>query len=314
MSKRLLKIIVSLAIFSLLFYLVDLKEIITSIGSLTPLTIFYLIMVSVLLVYLSAIKWSYFIDSFGLKVPVFHLFNLYLVGYFVNLLAPSYIGGDVARSWYVGKKIGQHNALTATILERYTGLVAMLGLATIFIWVVDLVTWPIRIVVLTAALGIVAITLMALSDRSIKIISKIRQLEPLIKHVIKIQDGLRLAKRDKPLLIKALLLSFLFHSFTVVNVLTAAAAIGWIDPPIIDLFVVLPLILLIGAIPLAPNGLGLQEGAYLYFLTGIGATPSQALAIGIILRAKGYILAILGGVVWFCLRIRKEASRKEYPR
>ena len=62
-------------------------------------------------------------------MPVLHLFNLYLVGYFVNLFMPSYLGGDLVRSWYAGKEIGQHEALAATILERYTGFVAMIVLA-----------------------------------------------------------------------------------------------------------------------------------------------------------------------------------------
>jgi len=309
-KSRALKILLSLVIFALLFYLVDFSEMWASLSKLTPIVVFYLMMVSALLLYVSALKWSYFIEALGSQVSVFKLFSLYLLGYFVNLIAPSYIGGDAARSWLIGKKVGQHQALTATILERYTGLVAMLSLGVVFIWVVDLVTWPIRLAVLVAAIGLATVTMIALSPKSLHFVEKFKPLKGIVKHLHKIQDGFRLAKKDRVLIVKALALSFVYHSFTVVNVITAAAAIGWFNPPIDELFVVLPLILLISAIPLSPNSLGLQEGAYYYFLTGIGATPTQAIVIALVLRAKTYVLAIFGGIVWLSLGMGKEIEQK----
>ncbi|MDZ4786421.1 MAG: lysylphosphatidylglycerol synthase transmembrane domain-containing protein [bacterium] len=307
--SRFFKIFIAILAFSLLFYMVDLEELKSSLFKLTPENIFYLMMLSVLLLYLSALKWSYFLEAFSGPVSVLKLFNLYMLGYFVNLIAPSYIGGDAARSYFIGKKVGQHQAFAATILERYTGLVAMLSLGVVFVWIVDLVTWPIRIAVIVAALGLVVATIIALSEYSLTMLSKIKPLLPVIKHLKKIQDALKLAKGNKTLLLKALIVSFTYHFFTVINVLIAAAVIGWNDPSIVELFVVLPLIFLVSALPLTPNSLGLQEGAYYYFLTGIGATPTQALSIGIVLRAKTYVLAIWGGIVWLLMADKKGLSQ-----
>ena len=123
-----------------------------------------------------------------------------------------------------------------------------------------------------------------------------------------------MAKKDKPLLYKTLGLSLLFHSIAVLNTIACAQAVGWANPPVWDLFVVLPIILLIAAIPLAPNGLGLQEGAFFFFLTGLGATPEQALGTALILRAKSYILAIIGGLIWLYLRYEdKKYSDESIP-
>ncbi|NBO19859.1 MAG: hypothetical protein EBV03_11695, partial [Proteobacteria bacterium] len=97
---------------------------------------------------------------------------------------------------------------------------------------------------------------------------------------------------------KALLLSVLFHSVTVVNTVAAGYVVGWDNPPIRELFVVLPLILLVGALPITPSGLGIQEGAFFYFLGGLGASPGQALGIALVLRAKSYLLALLGWLCW----------------
>jgi len=119
--------------------------------------------------------------------------------------------------------------------------------------------------------------------------------------VQKIELGMRFGFSDRLLLTKAIGLSLLFHTLTVVNTAAVAAAVGWTEVPWSDLFVVVPLILLVGAIPLSPQGLGIQEGAFLFFLESIGATSAQALGVGIVLRAKSYVLALLGGGVWLLL-------------
>ena len=97
---------------------------------------------------------------------------------------------------------------------------------------------------------------------------------------------------------ESMLYSFVFHSFTVLNTIVAGVAVGWLGAPVTELYVVLPLILLIGFIPITPSGLGLQEGAFFFFLTQLGATPEQALGLSLVLRAKQLILAALGSLVF----------------
>jgi len=304
-QKRMLKTCLGILILGLLFLFVDVGQLFSNLSGLTPGIIVYLFLISILLIYISALKWQYFIESFKVKVSALKLFNLYLLGYFVNLFAPSYLGGDAVRSWYIGKKVGQHEAFTATILERYTGLVAMVTLALVFVWFVDIVTIELRISIIVIAIGLLVITFMALSPKTFRWVQKIPRLEPVCKSIEKIQAGLNLARKDKALLLKAMALSFLFHVFTVVNVLAAAYAVGWYDPPILDLFIVIPLILLVGSLPIAPGGLGIQEGAFMFFLSGIGATPEQALALAVVLRAKHAILSLTGGLV--LLRMRADS-------
>ena len=124
----------------------------------------------------------------------------------------------------------------------------------------------------------------------------------------KIQDSFRVVKSNPKLILKALALSYLYHTFTVINVIATGYVVGWVNPPVSDLFVALPLVLLISALPLTPNSLGIQEGAYFYFLTGLGASNSSALAIGLVLRAKQYVLALIGWVVFLA-----EGSRNKSP-
>lgn len=307
--KRILQYLFGLLLLAVLLSLVEAEPLISALSEITLEVFIYLMLVSVLLIYISALKWQLFLRELGNAVHIVRLFNLYLVGYFVNMILPSFLGGDAVRSFYAGKKAGQHQALAATILERYTGFVAMILLGLLFSFWSQFVTTELALFLYGVAAALVLGTLIALSDTASALLLRLPFGSVVVPHLMKVQEGFHLAGKNKALLLKALLLSLLFHMVTVVNVIVAAWAVGWNDPPAQALFVVLPFILLLSAIPLAPGGLGIQEGAYYYFLQLIGATPAEALGVGIVLRAKVFLLSLIGGVVW--LNIRKKITKSE---
>lgn len=106
-----------------------------------------------------------------------------------------------------------------------------------------------------------------------------------------------------------MLWSFAYHGFAVLNTYAAARAIGWNAPSMGELFVVVPLVLILSTIPLTPSGWGIQEGAFFYFLQRIGGTEAQSLGVGLVLRAKTLIIAALGGILWALMRPSKSADR-----
>ncbi len=306
-SSKPFKYILAVALLVILFFMVDRTALVETAKRVTVYNFGYLMLISVLLIYISAIKWGCFLESFGVSISAIRLFSLYLVGYFVNLIFPSYVGGDVIRSWYIGKRFGHHDVATSTILERYTGLLAMMILALISVAVGDVATPQIEMVTLLMGAALFTATLLALREESLSLVKRIPLLNKASHHLVKIQSGLRLATSKPKLLIHAMFLSFLFHTFTVLNTMAAGWAVGWHSADIGGLFVVLPLILIIGALPITPGGLGIQEGAFMFFLVAVGATPEQALGVGLLLRAKGYVLAFFG---WFCWLWERRESGK----
>lgn len=284
---------------------VDYNTLLAAISLISLSDILILLALSYLLIAVSVLKWSAFLQQRGISQSFHRLCGLYLVGYCVNLLMPSYIGGDVVRALKVGDKgTDKEAAFSATLLERYTGLAAMLALASVCVIFAPFVTFEIRL--LTAS--IVALFIVGSVAGFLGVGSMFtRSVRPLTRFssvVERIEKGMRLGLSNRALLVKAGLLSVLFHSLTIINTVAVAHAVGWDSPPWLDLFVVVPLILLVGAIPLSPQGLGIQEGAFFYFLHSVGATEGQALAIGLVLRAKSYFLALVGGVIWLCDRRR----------
>lgn len=307
-GQRVLKTILGLSLFLFVLWMVDVRKLFDALSHISAEAVVWLVFMSIVLIYVSALKWKLFLEELGGNVSLWRLFRLYIIGYFVNLILPSYLAGDAVRSWYIGKTVGQHEALAATILERYTGLLAMVVLGIGASFVVTFVPWQIRAVMILLALALAAVTLVALSRRAVMVLDHIKILRPLVKHVHKVQEALHLARKNHSLLLKALIFSFLYHLLTVVNTIVAATAVGWLDPSFIQLVIVLPLILIIGALPISPNGLGLQEGAWVFFLQSVGATPAEALGIAIVLRAKSYLIALFGYFFWMGEKTRMDAQ------
>lgn len=250
------------------------------------------------LIFVSALKWGMFLGALAERVSIVRLVRLYLIGYFVNLLMPSYLGGDVVRSLAVGRNMGQHEAFAATVLERYTGLIAMLLLGLVFVWFAPAVPTMVYAAVVLLNLGALVLTVCALSSKSLGFLRRLPGTKKLVVSFERLQRAFYLARSNRLLLVKTFGLSLVYHCLTVVNTAVAACAVGWCSYGVFDLFSVLPLILLIGALPISPQGLGIQEGAFSYFLGVIGATSEQAIGVAVVLRAKSYVLAVLGGLLW----------------
>jgi uncharacterized protein (TIRG00374 family) len=289
-------------VITLLAYVADFRSLAEAFLRVSALDVLILSALSFALIGVSVVKWRAFLRRMSIEARFWRLFGLYLVGYFVNLLMPSYVGGDVVRSMYVGKGVDKSHAVSATMLERYTGMIAMVVMAFVSVWWAPSVTPELQLATIGLALGLVVMSVFARARWSSFILRTFRAPEKCVRLAEKIEGALAHGFSDRALLVKAFSLSFVFHVLTVVNTLAVAYAVGWESVAWRDLLVVVPMILLVGAIPIAPQGLGIQEGAFVFFLTRIGATPAEALAMALILRAKSYILALVGGLMWLSLR------------
>lgn len=309
--QKWLKSALGVLILGLLLYFLDPSALSDAFSRISLRDIAILVGLSFALVSVSVIKWRAFLARLHIQASFQRLFRLYLVGYFINLFTPSFIGGDVVRSLYVGPNVDRTHAVSATFLERYTGIAAMLLMALCAVCLSDVVTLEIRIAVTLIAFGFALATWIVFSGALTRLCAKLGLRGTSQALVEKAHGSLVWGMRDRSLLRKALILSIAFHLLTVVNTAAVGAAVGWEDIPWRGLFVVVPLILLVGAIPISPQGLGIQEGAFAFFLHSVGATTEQAFAIALVLRAKSYLLALIGGALSIGIRQQSAATHSE---
>ncbi|MCB0330092.1 MAG: flippase-like domain-containing protein [Bdellovibrionales bacterium] len=302
MSGRFFQIgrgVLSLLLLAILFYLIPIGELVPLFRGISFGMICYLMLISIALVYVSVIKWQVLLEAQGGAEGAFRLFRLYLIGYFFNLLLPSFVGGDAMRSWYLGKQHGQREAAAATFLERYSGLFAMLLLACLFMWTSSVITVPVQITVLGIAICFLFASVFLLSKTAVRALASLPTVgQKFAKQGALFQEAVILSAKCPKRIGFVLLYSLLFHCLAVVNVMACAHAVGWTSVPVADVFVVLPVILLLSALPITPQGFGIQEGAFVFYLTLLGASSAEALGIALIVRAKAYVLALFGGACW----------------
>lgn len=304
----LVRVICVLLASTVLVWIVPYRELLQALAQVSLLDVLWLALISVALIGVSALKWRAFLRQMDISQSFIRLFSLYLVGYFVNTFSPSFIGGDVVRSLMVGERVERARSIAATFLERYTGILSMVFMAALACLFGVPVSSEIIFAVISAGIACIVATLSVHYRWYIAMMRVCRLPVRFIKPLEAFQEGLRLGMKDRRLFVKALLLSLLFHLLTILNTAVVSMAVGWNDFSLGALAAVVPLILVVGAIPISPQGLGIQEGAFVYFLSQIGASPAQALAVGLVLRAKAILLACLGGFV--CLQSPSRYSIK----
>lgn len=315
---RSVRVLLAFALLVGMVYLVGAGELLSVLTRINPLYVAALVGMSFVLIWLSCVKWRLFIRAYGHDAPILELMRIYTITYFYNVFAPSFLLGDLARSYHLGKRLeNQKDAFVTTFLERVTGLLAMVLLGSAFVAIGAKGTAGVEASILVVAFFVVLGAFVCFSERAftwfaatamfvlriLRIPKLTARCEKLLAEISRAVDA---ARHNEALFFKAMFWSICFHFGTVVNTYAAARAIGWENPDFGGLCIVVPLVLLVSIAPLTPSGIGIQEGAFMFFLERIGATRPEALGVGLVLRAKNLITAFVGWLLWLTLKNQKE--------
>lgn len=301
-----LKLLVGIGMLAVLLLQGD--TFVQTLGVLDALNIGGVVLIALLpvvLVWASCLKWRLLLDYRGVSVNILTLMRYYTVGYWFNNFFPSSVGGDAARSYLVGKRIGsQVESFASVVLERLTGLVTLVLLAVLgYIGTPaihsDPVVW-VSLLIMTA--GCTAISLLVWGpDRFIpgpdSAVGRIGLVRKILARVTKVRAAMVTFWQNPKVVQLAAGYSFLYHALTVLNVYVAAWALG-VELSFIGLCVVTPIILVVAALPTTPGSIGVWEWAYSILLIPIGAELEQGLAIGLVLRAQLLFASFVGGVLY----------------
>lgn len=249
----------------------------------------------------SAVRWEALARPLGIKTPFKDLAQYYLIGMFFNLFAPSTVGGDVTRVYYLvkdeeahakGRPVTTVHAAMSVLMDRAIGMVVLvwMGALALLLFPYYAVPHAIRTVTFVFALGLLLGVL----------------LTPLLKGFLP-EDGhplsvkLRLALRSYRLHWRALLaagtLSLMVHLIQAWMHTVMGRALG-LELPFSFCLIVYPLVGTFSAIPISLNGLGLREGGYIFLLAVIGIGTESAIAFGILLFLIVALDSLLGGLLF----------------
>ncbi len=265
-------------------------------------------------VLISALKWRGLLAALDVKVRRIDAFLLYLVGTFFNNFLPSQAGGDLVRTFQLGRQTrGMPRVAAATFFERAVGFAALLTLLPLFFTDVRLRAAFPAMFAIVPILAVLFVGFMALilSERPAALL---RLLPAGRVHLglSRCQSEMsELARRRKPLQI-AYGLSLGFYGIAILTVYCACRAVG-LEVGIPSLGAVVPAVIAFSLLPVSLNGLGLSEAGYVMLFTALGVAPAEALVVGLLLRARVWLTAALGGLT-FVLRRAKTTDAFEPAR
>jgi hypothetical protein len=277
---------------------------------------------------LMAYKWNNLLRAKSIHIPLLNITGTYLTSTFLGVFLPATVGGDAIRAYAVSKE--GHRAgdvISSIILER------LLGTAALFIFVLASIIlsisvfgqsffediWNLFWLVLILLAALSGLIWISLSQRLVKRwVNWIRQRnERLVDNKIvgKLQEGYRsyLSYQDHRIELGVfLLLSIVENLFPILMNYSLSRAFQ-MDIPLLYFFILTPIVLVLVRLPISIDGIGIQEGTFVYFLTLINVPQSEALLLGI----ASHILAILsilpGGVLYGFSGLNLKSKPKEEP-
>lgn len=274
----------------------------------------YAVAIGAIPFFITTYRWKMLLAGLGITLSFGRAFVLNMVGAFYNTFMPGSTGGDLLKAYYAAKQAPDRRtaAVMSVIVDRVLGLITLIilgGAMAGYAWLSapdlhDPVTRACRRVALGAAailaccvIGLALLympfvrKLVSRSDRFVR--SKAYQQMRKVMHVLH-------AYRSQPgLIFGAIAMTFPVHLQTVVSAMLAGQAFGLnVSPGYYFVFV--PVVVLAGAIPVSPQGVGVMEAFAYYFLRQQGATLNQALALTMSIRLVGIFWNLTGGL--FVLR------------
>jgi len=260
----------------------------------------------------SALRWAVLSRPLGFDTRYKDFSLYYLIGMFFNLFAPSTVGGDVTRVYYLARDGDKHPgkgwavstipAAVSVFMDRAVGMTVLLWLGATALALFPYYAVPSGIRSLTFALSLALVA-------GGLLVPVLRRLLPDDGHpiVVKLRLAMRAYHDHWGVIPQAILLSFVLHLVQAwIHFLMGKAL--HINIPFSFCLILYPLVGTFAAIPVSLNGIGLREGGYLFLLGLIGVSTEHGIAFGLLLFLIVVVDSLIGGLLFLLKQSPKSAG------
>jgi len=259
----------------------------------------------------TAVRWWMLLRLQRIRIPLWESVRLMFLGHFFNHVVPGTVGGDLVKAYYAAKHTDAKASVWMSVLvDRILGLAALTVVAACALcvalgtglgkWADPMIrrsTW----VVIGVVISIILALAIVLSARLRKVLhlQKLYRHLPFASAIASFGRAARLYGKRRRAVAQVALITLIAP---VLIILSLAVVGRSINLPVQwhSYFLYIPLIYIIGSVPLTPGGVGLIESLYLVFLAA-EANPSEILAFALLARLipvawtlPGMIVAITG--------------------
>lgn len=282
------KIVFSLALLGYLLTKVEWRNIGQAMSVLNPIAFLISGGFLVLAIVLSAQRWRLFIPY---PVRTRRIISFCFIGAFFNICLPGIVGGDIIKAYYLSRDLKGNRERVAgdppvaneselyTVNSASVGSVLMdhcMGLAILLVVVFVVYPWGFAYLKDTPAQWIIpafliAFPLVFIMFLKFKVGKKFLPIQ-------RFHNYLGVCAARKSVLAKSFLYSIGIQFLVIISVYIIAWGLS-LKMSLFSFFVFIPLVNILLLIPVSISGIGLREGAFVFFFGTIGVPPEKAMAL-----------------------------------
>lgn len=272
---------------------------------------------------LTFLRWYVLVRAQGLPFRLSDAFRLGFIGYFFNTFMPGSVGGDIIKAAFLAKEQKNRRtvAVSTVIMDRAIALwalvwfVAMLGTA---FWAFGLLHGPGQersLLIIKIAAAIVAVTLAVWfglgflpPHRAERFAGRLSRVPKLGHALAEFWRAVWMYRCRQKAVASVMLISWVGHVGFVLTFYFSALTLwdatdpGQKIPTLAEHFLIVPIGLVISALPLFPGGAGIGELGFGALYGWLGATVACGVLGSLVQRVVTWILGAVGYLVYLQMR------------
>ncbi len=277
------------------------RDILGTLREIRPSYLINALVIYKIMIFAGVLRWKSLMDAHDINIGFWQVFKLHYIGMFFNNFMLSTTGGDVVKAYY-GSKLShkRHEFITTIIVDRLSGMSGLLclGLAGGIMVGVRPGMFPVAAITMGVLCLFIFVGLFifkrAFAKKNYFFVSW-HPWKNLLDESRKMYEAFYFYKSKKRSLFRAFGLSiFIWLSLSFLNYHLSlgfgqSISVGYF-------FLLIPVVNIIGGIPISVCGWGLREGAYAKFFGLVGMGSSEAVSLSICYGLIVLFWSLLGGI------------------
>ena len=303
MKKILVRGLISFGFIALLFYLMreDIPKIHHTLLEMNRVLAGVSALVFCSTVFILARRLQLMFEVKELSLSMGEATSLTVVGYFFNNFLPTSVGGDIVKALCAARVTKNTvKSVAGVLMDRILGLFTFILIPSFtLLFFMAKIGNPLVPFIVYSLLVFSGLFFFMIFSRGVarrfRFIEKLLSRFGAARKAREIYDSLHDFKNHRRVVVLAMTLSVVGQSASILVLYAMSLALG-AHAPLMYFFLLVPVVHLVSMLP-SLNGLGIREGAYVYFL-GPYIGKEYALALGLLWLGLLFLLSIIGGIVY----------------
>ena len=302
--------LIGLVIFILILSRIDIYSIMDTLSKADGLYILLAIILIAPSIIIKSYKWSYITEIYSAKIPFSKIVSSWSIGYLFGIVTPGRIG-DLIKTLYIKEKISLGKGITTVIIDRIIDLFALFimsiaGILLLYMYSISFGYLKFLVLFVSLLAFLLILVLLSTGKGMVK-----RIIRPLFRRVVpsKFKTGISLTFdefyqgidkviKGKKIIPFTLVLSFSSFLIATAQAYLLAIAIG-MDIDFILIMAIIPITILLDALPFSFSGIGTRDVALIFFLGLFGIITETAISFSLLILFVNYFLvASIGLLFW----------------